>query len=485
MEKKIKILLIVLGIVSSVSFFSLSDLLNFADADTDGIADSVDNCPLDHNPDQANFDSDSFGDLCDPDDDNDNVNDSIDMFDTDPLDWADFDFDGIGSNADDDDDNDGVLDSSDLTPILSAESLTNKYLKNIEFCDSTKDESLRLVCYSEFFGMLTEKEGNVSDALDLSITLSKIGTMDDCHFVSHQIGHAAFMKTQDVYSVLNGHDGTMCRGGYFHGVLASYFHNLKDTGEDISGSYDAICDGLIGSSNYQDCVHGLGHGVVHYFNDNLDSAIDYCHSMSFYQNILCMKGVMMQYTDDSLTRKGVSKSVISNLCDAHLQDSDYIECNMSTGTTIAFFTNHDYSKGEKLCKLIENEQAQNYCLEGLDLEIQDSEKYERQPLTEQVREKFQPQKVSGTSAIIDIRSPAKISNFEFTPNVGIISFTIDSPQYVILYIPNEFLSSKMLVTVNGEIPPEIDSQANLLDEEVSMIRFVPKTSGIVLITQIE
>ncbi|MFB5637989.1 MAG: thrombospondin, partial [Nitrosarchaeum sp.] len=135
--------------------------------------------------------------------------------------------------------------------------------------------------------------------------------------------------------------------------------------------------------------------------------------------------------------------------------------------------------------LIGNDQAQNYCLEGLELEIQDSEKYETQPLTEQVREKFQPQKVSGSSAIIDIRSQAKISNFEFTPNVGILSFTIDSPQYVILYIPNEFLSSKMLVTVNGQIPPEIDSQANLLDEEVSMIRFVPKTSGIVLISPIE
>lgn len=36
-----------------------------ADADLDGIADEVDNCPVDPNPDQANSDGDAFGDACD------------------------------------------------------------------------------------------------------------------------------------------------------------------------------------------------------------------------------------------------------------------------------------------------------------------------------------------------------------------------------------------------------------------------------------
>ncbi|MEZ4711444.1 MAG: Ig-like domain-containing protein [Caldilineaceae bacterium] len=45
------------------------------DTDGDGVADGSDNCPALNNPDQANFDNDSQGDACDPDDDNDGLSD--------------------------------------------------------------------------------------------------------------------------------------------------------------------------------------------------------------------------------------------------------------------------------------------------------------------------------------------------------------------------------------------------------------------------
>jgi len=242
---------------------------------------------------------------------------------------------------------------------------------------------------------------------------------------------------------------------------------------------------LIGSSNYQDCIHGLGHGFVHYFGDDLDSSLASCHNLSFYQNILCVKGVMMQYTDNTLTRDGMSADVISNICNAgKLERNDYTECNMSTGTTFAFFTNHDFAKGEKLCDLIDDADAKNYCVEGLRLEIQDSKRYESASLTEDVREKFQPQIVEGTSEIIDIRSPAIISDFKYLPNVGVISFSIDAPQYVILYIPSDFVSQNMLVTVNGKIPNDLESQDYLLGQDMLMIRLIPSDAGTVLISPV-
>ncbi len=40
---------------------------NFTDTDGDGVEDSVDNCPDDANPDQADSDDDGIGDVCDPD----------------------------------------------------------------------------------------------------------------------------------------------------------------------------------------------------------------------------------------------------------------------------------------------------------------------------------------------------------------------------------------------------------------------------------
>jgi hypothetical protein len=56
----------------------MRDIGWFADADTDGIEDAVDNCPNVANADQANYDGDSAGDACDTDDDNDGVLDGDD-----------------------------------------------------------------------------------------------------------------------------------------------------------------------------------------------------------------------------------------------------------------------------------------------------------------------------------------------------------------------------------------------------------------------
>ena len=91
------------------------------DTDGDGISDFLDNCPSIVNFDQSDSDEDGLGNACDPDDDNDGVDDESDAFPFDDSESIDTDLDGTGNNTDNDDDNDLVDDSIDNCPLVNNE----------------------------------------------------------------------------------------------------------------------------------------------------------------------------------------------------------------------------------------------------------------------------------------------------------------------------------------------------------------------------
>ena len=109
---------------------------------------SPDNCPLDSNTDQADFDNDGLGDVCDDDADGDTIESLLDSDDlnnfvcldsdldqcddcaiagvADPLnDGADNEGDGLCDIGDDDDDNDGLSDLDETTLYLTAPLLSD------------------------------------------------------------------------------------------------------------------------------------------------------------------------------------------------------------------------------------------------------------------------------------------------------------------------------------------------------------------------
>jgi DMSO/TMAO reductase YedYZ molybdopterin-dependent catalytic subunit len=81
------------------------------DTDGDGIADSIDNCPTQYNPDQRDSDADGIGDLCDPD--------CIDLDGLPPVNFLDFAHLAVAwrnsdPNTPTDLNHDGTIDSRDL-----------------------------------------------------------------------------------------------------------------------------------------------------------------------------------------------------------------------------------------------------------------------------------------------------------------------------------------------------------------------------------
>lgn len=90
------------------------------DTDGDGILNSLDNCPIAYNPDQADLDSNGVGDLCDPDIDGDGlVNDLDNCPFVSNAGQADTDTNGIGDVCDPDIDGDGIMNDLDNCPFVA------------------------------------------------------------------------------------------------------------------------------------------------------------------------------------------------------------------------------------------------------------------------------------------------------------------------------------------------------------------------------
>lgn len=77
------------------------DIANLPDGDADGVHDLQDNCVNTANSDQADFDADNLGDMCDADDDNDGLPDAVET--------------ALGLNSRDASDADGDLDGDDFS----------------------------------------------------------------------------------------------------------------------------------------------------------------------------------------------------------------------------------------------------------------------------------------------------------------------------------------------------------------------------------
>lgn len=112
------------------------------DSDSDGVADSVDNCPAISNQNQADNDGDLAGDVCDQDDDDDTVNDDVDNCQfLANLGQENNDEDAFGDLCDNDDDNDTILDQDDNCQFDSNRRQLDTDLDLLgDACDTDDDE---------------------------------------------------------------------------------------------------------------------------------------------------------------------------------------------------------------------------------------------------------------------------------------------------------------------------------------------------------
>ena len=338
---------------------NLSKISDVVDTDMDDRADIynksdlVDYCQYLINSEQENFNPDDIGTVCNFDKDNDGIVDVIDAFDQNPEEWDDFDFDGIGANEDIDDDNDGILDVNDPLPSPISSQLTMKYIDLIENCTVMNPGQEQEFCYRNFFVSLIDKGELTTEIITMAHFYAKQNIIEGCHTIAHHIGHYSFIKNPNLNAnILQGEP--MCRNGFYHGILSAFFGYLKTEEIDISNSYEEVCDEFALTPHWIDCIHGLGHGFIVYYDDDLIAAVDACDGLTDSLSNTCKFGVMMAYNEHKLTETFDVTKDIPDICDVEeLTNSDKTICYSKMGQILGFLTKHDIEKGYEYCTFVD------------------------------------------------------------------------------------------------------------------------------------
>ncbi len=133
------------------------------------------------------------------------------------------------------------------------------------------------------------KEEGARPALDLLRRIAE-GSTDlagQCHGLAHTIGHDALGRYG--FDEALTYEDDICGSGYLHGVIESHFAETDE--EDVPRLFKETCAPTSGK-----CFHGLGHGLMDVYDNDIDRSLALCHSLTErFQRVQCAEGVFMEH----------------------------------------------------------------------------------------------------------------------------------------------------------------------------------------------
>jgi hypothetical protein len=144
----------------------------------------------------------------------------------------------------------------------------------------------------------------------LHLELEKNPSLENsCHGITHEIGHIAYEK-YGFKKALAQFEDDICGSGYMHGVTESYIENSKNPLKDMLSA----CP-----KGYGACFHGIGHGLLLYYENDLPKATAGCDMFkSLIEQVQCSEGVFMQNFN---TEKSIHDNIYLN------EDDTLFPCN--------------------------------------------------------------------------------------------------------------------------------------------------------------
>lgn len=104
-----------------------------------------------------------------------------------------------------------------------------------------------------------------------------------CHGLTHETGRRAYKKYQNFSTALaSGNSNDVCANGFVHGVIEGHFALVTDVYAEVA----SVC----APTDYS-CVHGIGHGLMYFTNNDIPKSLDVCYTLGDWTLIgLCSEG---------------------------------------------------------------------------------------------------------------------------------------------------------------------------------------------------
>ncbi len=156
----------------------------------------------------------------------------------------------------------------------------------VEKCEHSGDRHQHQSCYEklvpEMYPQYTVTE--LAEIVRLVMTIDPLYTY--CHIIAHKIGGRVVAEDPSkwVEAIHLDPPGTLCEGGYLHGVLAERFRadvltesQIKEAMPDFKRACSAQVDWDPTPFQQMNCFHGMGHLFMNLTDYDVQRSIQLCH----------------------------------------------------------------------------------------------------------------------------------------------------------------------------------------------------------------
>jgi hypothetical protein len=180
-----------------------------------------------------------------------------------------------------------------------------------KIADCSGDRAEDFSCYQQRYQDLVDNSGVQAAFADLKDQFKKTQFVkDNCHQMAHVIGRAAANLYGDDVSSTYSQGDNFCGSGYYHGAMESVVANIGE--QNILDEADKICADLRNNNpqsfNYRNCTHGLGHGFMGLYQNEVFESLNACDELSDeFGRGWCAGGVLMENILDENNPSNPSK----------------------------------------------------------------------------------------------------------------------------------------------------------------------------------